>query len=515
MRGRIALCGIFLLTTLFFASSRPAEAAEVWTAKYWNNRWMSGEPDLIRNESGIDKNWGGGSPEEDIISSNEFSAEFVTQTYFDEGTYRFSITADDGVRLFIDGVEVYNAWYDTQKHITDTDVYLKKGDHDLKVQYYEGGGQAVLRMTWKKVTNYQQPAGIWNAEYFDNVNLSGTPVVTQNENQINYNWPFNPTTNVPIDRFSVRWSADMPVETGTYRFNITVDDGARLFINNQKVWDQWFAQPEASFSVDVNLSAGTVPIKLEYFDIGGPGVIRMNWSKLDSSEEARIQQNATSTTFTDWKGEYFDNTELLGSPKVTRNDPAINWNWGTSSPVPNVLPNDFYSVRWTKTENLAAGTYKFRAYADDGVRVYVGDELVIDHWDLATGNWHEGFATVPGGDVQIRVEYLERNLMSEIWAGWEPANAAEAVLAGGETVDLSQSDGFASLQNARALTVRSGPDRTFGAIDFITGDMVVRLLGRDSITYWIKVELPDGTIGWSSGRFLSSVTDFETLPILE
>ncbi|MFT5196953.1 MAG: hypothetical protein ACI85U_003993, partial [Candidatus Promineifilaceae bacterium] len=122
-----------------------------------------------------------------------------------------------------------------------------------------------------------------------------------------------------------------------------------------------------------------------------------------------------------------------------------------------------------------------------------------------------GTFTVADGNADIRVEYLEMDVMAEIWAGWEPSDGSGTSTSTGST----SSGNTATLQNASALTIRNGPDRTFDAIGFIVGNQEVTLLGRDSITYWIKIEHPDGTVGWSSGKYLSSSTDFTTLPILE
>ncbi|MFK7803487.1 MAG: PA14 domain-containing protein [Anaerolineae bacterium] len=514
MKIKLTLCGLLFAAVLFLVGNQPAEAAEVWQARYYNNKLLWGAPVLVRNESGLNHDWGDGSPSEDVYTDN-FSAEWITTTYFDEGTYRFFATVDDGMKVYIDGEVIIDVWYDSQEHTTNTDVHISKGNHNLKVEYYEAGGPATAKVSWEKVAVSSGGSGIWNAEYFNNISLSGTPALTQNESQINNTWLGVPATGVNADGFSVRWSADIPVEAGTYRFTTRTDDGVRLWVGGQKIIDQWQLQPATLISADITLTGGTVPVKMEYYDNDGVALAVLNWSKFDSAIEAQVVNNASSQVITDWKGEYFNNSALLGAPAVTRNDPAINWNWGTSSPIPNVLPEDFFSVRWTKTVNMDAGTYLFRVYADDGARVYVNDEIVIDSWERATGNWLTGTFTVEDGSANIRVEYLEMNLMAEIWAGWEPVNGAAASSSSSTTTGGTTNENVATLIDAGALTIRSGPDRTFDPVGYIIRNEQVTLLGRDSITYWIKIQHADGTIGWSSGKFLSSTVDFSTLPILD
>lgn len=510
MKIKLTLCGVLIATALILIGNQPAEAAAVWRAKYYNNRLLWGTPVLVRNESGLDNEWGDDSPHEDVYTDN-FSAEWTTTVKFEEGTYRFFATADDGMIVYVDDEEIIDVWYDSQEHDVNTDVHLSAGNHDLRVEYYEGGGQATAAVRWEKVAASSATAGLWKAEYFNNTALSGTPVLTQNESQIDNTWLGVPATGVSADGFSVRWSADISLEAGTYRFTARTDDGVRLWVGGQQIMDRWQLQTTTLVSADIVLTGGSTPIVMEYYDFDGMAVAILNWSKFDAATAAQVENTASSQVISDWKGEYFNNSSLLGSPSVTRNDAAINWSWGTSSPIPNVINDDFFSVRWTKTVNMDAGTYLFRVYADDGARVYVNDAIVIDSWERATGNWLTGTFTVADGNADIRVEYLEMDVMAEIWAGWEPSDGSGTSTSTGST----SSGNTATLQNASALTIRNGPDRTFDAIGFIVGNQEVTLLGRDSITYWIKIEHPDGTVGWSSGKYLSSSTDFTTLPILE
>ena len=513
MKFKLMAWILLLSTALIFVGSQPAEAAEVWSAKYWNNTGMWGEPTFTRLESGLNNSWGFGSPDETINKDN-FSARYETQTNFDAGLYRFYATSDDGMRVFVDGEEIIDVWYQSQEHVTNADVYLTAGAHNLKVEYFEASGEASAKLRWVKVQNNVSTTGLWKAEYFNNIGLTGDPVITQTESNIDYLWLGTPAAGVNDDNFSIRWSANVPVDAGTYRFTVRADDGIRLKVDGQMIINQWRTQTATTYSADVILPAGNVPVVVEYFDQGATAVASLNWSKFDSSEASQVENAATSLAITDWKGEYYSNTILDGTPSVTRNDPSINFNWGSSSPIPNVLNHDGFSVRWSKTADIAPGSYLFKVYALDGARVWVNGEQIINHWDTATGDWLTGTFNVAEGATDVRVEYLHQNGMAEIFATWEPieGSAVTTTTSSGETVVISGPTATL-ISSARALTVRGGPGRDFGSVGYITQGVVVKLLGRDSETYWIRVELPDGTVGWSSGRFLSSETDFTTLTI--
>ncbi len=87
----------------------------------------------------------------------------------------------------------------------------------------------------------------------------------------------------------------------------------------------------------------------------------------------------TSTTTASYTGEYFANQNLSGSPTLTRTDSSINFDWGSGSPDGSI-PTDHFSARWTQTASFTGGTYVFTATSDDGVRIYVDNELILDHF---------------------------------------------------------------------------------------------------------------------------------------
>lgn len=115
-----------------------------------------------------------------------------------------------------------------------------------------------------------------------------------------------------------------------------------------------------------------------------------------------------------WCAEFYSNGNLAGGPILQRLDSDIKFVWGYSAPAPGV-PADNFSVRWTRTMGLAAGRYVIDVRADDGVRVYVDSNLVVDAWQVQSG-------TVPSGDLELRsstvrtvvIEYFEADGAAEI-----------------------------------------------------------------------------------------------------
>jgi hypothetical protein len=76
---------------------------------------------------------------------------------------------------------------------------------------------------------------------------------------------------------------------------------------------------------------------------------------------------------------YFNNADLT-SPVTTDNFPAVNFNWGTTTPAPGVDPNTF-SIRFTSfIQPTYSQNYTFYTAADDGVRLYINGQKLIDRW---------------------------------------------------------------------------------------------------------------------------------------
>ncbi len=514
MRLKLMIPFIFLAMFVLLAGSQPVFAVEVWKAEYWNNRDLEGDPILVRNESGLSHEWGDGSPDSSIDTDN-FSAQWSTRTYFNEGTYRFVATMDDGMRVYVDGNKIIDVWYDSQQHDVVADVNLSAGEHNIVVKYYEAGGKAAAKVTWSQIGQTIGSSGNWAAEYFNNTTLSGFPARTQTESKIDYLWGGSPAPDVNADMFSVRWSSAVPVDSGTYRFTVRADDGARLWVNGQKILDQWIEQPETTFSADIVLSAGTVPVTLEYFDHGGTAVAALSWVKI--ADGVTVAPAATAPqSFPNWKAEYFNNINLNGSPVLTRNDTAIQFDWGSSSPVPNLVNHDLFSVRWSRTINLPAGTYSFKTIVDDGVRIWVNDQIVLDHWTIAGGTPLLTNVTVPGGATKIRIEYFEMTGLARISLDWDQVNGS-ASSSGSSAAATNSSPtapaGYASLKNARVLTLREGPGIGFDSVGYILRSSTVQLIGRNSSSFWIKVRLQDGSEGWASSKYLNSATPFNSLPV--
>jgi len=107
------------------------------------------------------------------------------------------------------------------------------------------------------------------------------------------------------------------------------------------------------------------------------------------------------------QGEYFDDIDFTNT-KVIRTDNTVNFNWGTGSPDPAIAA-DTFSVRWTgEIEARFSETYNFQTTTDDGVRLWINDQLVVDQFIDQAPTSHQGaIDLVAGQRYDIRLEYYD------------------------------------------------------------------------------------------------------------
>ena len=247
-----------------------------YSAQYYGNMTLSGTPVVQRCESTINHDWGTGGPATGV-SIDRFSARWTGSSTFAAGTYQFTATADDGIRVWVDGVPLIDSWKDQAPTTYKAARILTAGEHTMKVEYYENGGGAVAKVSWQ----LDQPScstGQFSAQYYANMTLSSTPVLQRCEAAINHNWGSgSPATSVPADRFSTRWTGTHSFAAGTYEFTATADDGIRVWVDGVPLIDSWRDQGPTTYQAARILTAGEHIVKVEYYENGGGAVARVSW----------------------------------------------------------------------------------------------------------------------------------------------------------------------------------------------------------------------------------------------
>lgn len=249
-----------------------------FTGYYYNNSTFTGKP-LVRYDARLDFDWGYGSPAPNIPVDN-FSARWAATVYIPKGQYLFTVTADDGVRLYLDNKLIINKWKDQPATRYTSIKWINTGAHMISMEYYEHSGVAVAKLNWRPVPGN----GGFVGAYYDNQNLSGTPTQMRIDPTVNFNWGHGtPNYTIPADHFSARWTKNVNInEDASYKFTVTVDDGVRLFIDGAPIIDHWQDQPPTQYSRILWLTRGTHNITMEYYENTGIATATLNYLRISS-----------------------------------------------------------------------------------------------------------------------------------------------------------------------------------------------------------------------------------------
>ena len=209
------------------------------------------------------------------------------------------------------------------------------------------------------------------------------------------------------------------------------------------------------------------------------------------------------------KGEYFSNEELKGTPALVRTDKHVHFDWGEGSFAAGE-PVDHFAIRWTGYYvPKETGDYKFYTSADDGVRLYVGDDIAIDDWlphsqtlDIATRHLEAGQG------YKIRLEYFESVgsaivgfgvTRAEAYIGRETkpmAAKADAVIICVGFDPKTEGEGF-----DRTFQLPGGQDELIRQISAVNKNVIVVVTagGNVDMTRWIE-NVPAILYAWYPGQ---------------
>ncbi|MCB9454144.1 MAG: SH3 domain-containing protein [Anaerolineaceae bacterium] len=282
---------LFLLTTGLGAVPAVAQTG-VWTTEFYNNSYLIGPAALTRQDSSVSFDWGTGSPGTGV-NSDTFTARFASDPYFEAGTYRFYLLADDQVRLNVG--YPFHPQLDTFDNgrvgeILSVDIPLTAGVHHVQVDYREVTGAAYVYVTWVNIaTNPSGPnfpipqsltnvnPGGWTAQYYTNIGLAGSPIVIQSEASPSHDWGNgSPAASIAADNFSARWTSLQYLESGTYQLSVHADDGVRIFVDGIAQINEWHDATGTTYVAEFNLFSGDHNIMIEYYERAGLAYMTYN-----------------------------------------------------------------------------------------------------------------------------------------------------------------------------------------------------------------------------------------------
>ncbi len=360
-------------------------------------------------------------------------------------------------------------------------------------------------------------------EYFDNIDFTNSKVV-RTDGVVNFDWANgSPDATIANDTFSVRWTGQIQPKFGEeYTFYTTSDDGVRLKINGQTVVDRFVNQSSTTVTGKITLAANQkYDIVLEYFENTGRANAQLEWSSASQGRQVVAATQLYSTppppptggNGNGLSGTYYDNINFT-NPVLTRTDTAVDFNWGDGSPAATIA-NDTFSVVWTgQVQAQFSETYTFFTNTDDGVRLFVNGQQVINQLIDQAPTTVNGtpIALVAGQKYDIQMEYYENAGGAVAQLGWQSNRQARQIIpksqlfSGGPGVFEIDVTGVSVSEGAGTATVivnRVNGSSGAATVDYVTNQNTAL---RD-----VDFGYQAGTLNFADGETSKTVV----VPILE
>jgi hypothetical protein len=186
---------------------------------------------------------------------------------------------------------------------------------------------------------------------------------------------------------------------------------------------------------DVNDAADGMPQTSATYDPGPLEEAKMYYWRVDefdgiTTHRGDVWSFRTASPGGGVRGMYYRSGDLSGVAAINRIDPEINFDWADGSPDPS-LQADSFSVRWTgELEVEFSETYTFYANTDDGVRLWINNELVIDRWvDRRAPTEAKGTIDLVGGQrYPFVMEYYESGGDAVAQLSWENSSTEKQII---------------------------------------------------------------------------------------
>lgn len=410
---------VMILLLVPAAPSARAQGGDGLRGDYWNfnvvangNQFPTSAPNQTRVDPTVDFDWGTGNPAPGI-GNDDFAVRWSGMLQAPEtGNYIFSTQSDDGVRLWINGNLVINNWTLHAPTWNDSaPIHLDAGQrYEVRMELFERGGFAVGRFYWRKPSDLS----------------AGLP-----RNRVPQQYLFSQVT--PTVLAVVQSCTDLKTLSVSFSRPMQGGNGGSSAERTQN-YDVLGSPPNGINVIAAALEsdAQTVTLTLNKSLIAGHGYTLLV-KDVRASDGVLIDPNPTLFTFTAgagdglmasfWNFDVVSNGNLFpsGPASVVRQDAQVDFDWGSGSPDTGINA-DRFAARWEGfVEAPSTGNYTFWTQSDDGVRLWVNGNLVIDNWTLHGPTWNSSapIGLVGGQRYALRMEHFERTGQAVARLHWQ------------------------------------------------------------------------------------------------
>jgi phage tail-like protein len=228
----------------------------------------------------------------------------------------------------------------------------------------------------------------------------------------------------------------------------------------------------------VKLYTGANPHILEAFRergiwrLGETSSLRFDTGLAPRSPDGMIVSGLTpaDSHYMGLRGDYYFGVDFA-QLRLTRTDAEINFDWKTDSPDPlippdQLIPADKFSVRWSgQLQPRYSEVYTFSTYTDDGVRLWVDGQLIVNKWLDQSPTEHSGrIALTAGRWYAITMEYYENRGIATAKLFWSSRSQPKEIVPKSrlysvrdENADLESPSPGETLMVGQTVVGKSGP----------------------------------------------------------
>ena len=193
-------------------------------------------------------------------------------------------------------------------------------------------------------------------------------------------------------------------QSGVYEFTVGSDDGIRLWIDNELVIDKWIDRAYTTNTINKNIISGSHKFRIDYYEKGG--LARVSFSFQKTAEACPSEPSYPSDK---WDRVWCDRafgTKLADEPDKTETTFDENWGGGSVGGI----RNDNIGFRSGRTINLLKnGDYQFSLGSDDGSRLWIDGQLIIDVWKDQSYKTQTVQKYLSAGNHQFRIDWYENS----------------------------------------------------------------------------------------------------------
>jgi hypothetical protein len=319
--------------------------------------------------------------------SRRFVARYTGQLYCpNDGVYRFRLTSDDGSRLYVDGAVVAD---DDDLHpmrAVEGETQLGQGFHRVELDFFQNDGPCGLVLEWG-------PPGAGDYAVLPRRDLYPPPGLSlRDPPQVD---GIDPQAAQPGDAVEIR---------GRGFAGDGVHDRVTFFDGQQA-------------SID-GASATRLVVRVPPRAQSGPIVVQSGELAADPPLDFTVLGRGLSAAYYQFDGPLSTMPSVDGrAPTLTRVDPRIAFGEDLSFHLP--FEPDHFAALYTGT--LAApddGHYVFGLGSDDGSRLFIDGQKLIDNDGLHGYTWKQGETDLAAGSHAIRVEFFENEGVAALRLGW-------------------------------------------------------------------------------------------------